>query len=73
MQLLLDLDDNELFLEGPELEKALSRLDADGWDTSNRLHRSSWKRVWYLHCIVREDIIELALGTATENLTLRAR
>lgn len=72
LQLPLDLTDNEMLLEGPELEVALSKLE-DGWNTENQFHRVTWRRVWAQHARIREDILEIALGTSDYMITERAR
>ncbi|CAK4031034.1 hypothetical protein AC578_3278 [Lecanosticta acicola] len=73
MEAPLDLSGDELFLEGPELEKVLSSLDGNGWNTKGNLHRTTWNRVWFQHCRIREDILEIALGSEEgEDITLRA-
>lgn len=72
MELPLDLTNNELFLEGPELSAVLANLDADGWNTTRNLHRTTWQRVWVQHCRIREDILEIALGTEDDNILLQA-
>lgn len=72
LQLPLDLTDNEMLLEGPELEDALSRLE-DGWNTSNQFHRVTWRRVWAQHARIREDILEIALGNSDSMITERGK
>ena len=57
--LMLSQDD-ELLLEGPELEQAISKLDSNGWNTSGYVSRTTWLRVWVQHCRIREDILEIA-------------
>lgn len=71
LQLPLDLSDDQLMLEGPELEEVLSTLE-DGWNTSGHLHRATWRRVWALNARIREDILEIALGTNDTLITERA-
>ncbi|EMC94082.1 hypothetical protein BAUCODRAFT_36555 [Baudoinia panamericana UAMH 10762] len=72
MQEPLDLSDEDLFLEGAELEAALSQLDANGWNTGGTLCRTTWLRVWFQHCRIREDILEIALGSEEEDITYRS-
>ncbi|KAK4561393.1 hypothetical protein LTR86_004710 [Recurvomyces mirabilis] len=72
MEIPLDLSDNELFSTAPELELAVSKLDANGWNTSGELSRTTWQRVWFQHCQVREDILEIALGSQMEDITYKA-
>ncbi|PNS19106.1 Chromatin structure-remodeling complex subunit rsc4 [Sphaceloma murrayae] len=70
LQLPLDLSDEEMFMEGEELQAAINNLD-NGWNTQGRLHRSTWKRVWAAHAQLREDILEVALGTNVQDLPQR--
>lgn len=72
MEQPLDLSDDQLFLEGPELDAALSTLDANGWNTTGNLNRTTWKRVWFQHCRIREDILEIALGSGDEDISQQA-
>jgi hypothetical protein len=72
MEYPLDLSDEELFYDGPELSKALADLDENGWNTSGTLHRTTWLRVLFQHCRIREDILEIALGSGEEDITLQA-
>lgn len=67
----LDLSDRELFLDAPELELAISKLDTNGWNTSGNLSRTTWIRVWFQHCQVREDILEIALGSQDQDITYK--
>ncbi|GAM86316.1 hypothetical protein ANO11243_043300 [Dothideomycetidae sp. 11243] len=72
LQLPLDLSDEEMILEGADLQRALNSLD-NGWNTQGRLHRSTWRRVWAAHAQLREDILEIALGTNAQNLAERGQ
>ncbi|CZT25096.1 uncharacterized protein RCC_10825 [Ramularia collo-cygni] len=68
----LDLNDDQLFSEGEELEAALAGLDANGWNTSGILNRNCWSRIWFQHCRIREDILEIALGSDEEDILFRS-
>lgn len=68
----LDLSDDQLFLEGSQLDSVLSRLDSNGWNTDGRLNRTTWMRVWFQHCRIREDILEIALGSDDQDVAHRA-
>ncbi|EME44985.1 hypothetical protein DOTSEDRAFT_70886 [Dothistroma septosporum NZE10] len=72
MEYPLDLSDDELFLQGDELEAVVSALDEGGWNTSGNLNRATWLRVWFWHCQIREDILEIALGSNEEDIALQA-
>ncbi|EER23198.1 hypothetical protein D8B26_001281 [Coccidioides posadasii str. Silveira] len=67
----LDLDDETLMLNGEELNAAVEKLDADGWNpdkTQNGKFRSaSVIRIRYMISAQREKILELSLGRKTDN------
>lgn len=69
----LDLSDEQIFMEGADLQEALNTLDSQGWNQTGNLNRATWTRVWFQHCQVREDILELALGPETEDISHRAK
>lgn len=46
MDVPLDMSDDQLCLEGAELEAVLSSLDSNGWNTNGNLYRTTWLRVW---------------------------
>ncbi|KJX93304.1 transcription factor C6 like protein [Zymoseptoria brevis] len=68
----LDLSDEQLLSEGEELRLAMENLDADGWNTSGHLHRITWGRVLFYHNRLREDILEIALGSGEEDIVSQA-
>ncbi|KAF4550415.1 Hypothetical protein D9617_17g046830 [Elsinoe fawcettii] len=72
LQLPLDLSDEELFTDGIELQQAIAKLD-NGWNTQGQVHRSTWRRVWAAHAQLREDILEVALGTNVQDLLQRGQ
>nr|OQO20119.1 hypothetical protein B0A51_10020 [Rachicladosporium sp. CCFEE 5018] len=72
MDMPLDLNDEQLFETGAELEATLKTIDADGWNTCGNLNRNTWIRVWFLECRLREEILELALGPQQEDFELRS-
>lgn len=74
MEMPLDLSDDQLFNSGtgPEQDAIVASLDANGWNTSGQLSSTTWGRVWFQHCCIREDILEIALGTGDEDITSRA-
>lgn len=71
-QLPLDLTDEEMCLEGAELQAAIAGLN-NGWNTYKRVSRCTWRRVWAQHARLREDILEIALGTLTVDIEQRAQ
>lgn len=68
----LDLSDDQLMLEGADLEAALATLDSHGWNVNGKINRITWLRVWFQYCQIREDILEIALGTSEEDITSQA-
>ena len=68
----LDLSDDQIFLEGSELDAALAELDENGWNTTGNLRRATWTRVWLQNCRIREDILEIALGSGDEDISFQA-
>ena len=69
----LDLENTELDLAGPELQHALSKLNADGWDEEKRTSQSAWFRASIICCKFREEILEVSLGASTRDLYNRAQ
>ncbi|KAL1303658.1 hypothetical protein AAFC00_007013 [Neodothiora populina] len=61
LQLPLDLSDDEIMLEGPKLESAISGLK-DDWNTVNRFSRVTRRRIWIPQARIREKILEFTLG-----------
>ncbi len=71
MQPPLDLSDDQVFMEGAELEAALSTLDPNGWNTGGILSRATWTRIWFQNSRIREDILEIALGSGDEDVSFQ--
>ncbi|KAK5720374.1 hypothetical protein LTR17_015091 [Elasticomyces elasticus] len=71
MEAPLDLSDDQLWMQGPDLDVVLSQLDSNGWNTSGNLCRTTWLRVWFQHCRMREDILEVALGSDEEDVSYK--
>lgn len=59
----LDLDDETLVAGGDLLDKAISKLDSAGWNTEGLLHTITPTRLRYQLAIIREETLELVLGT----------
>lgn len=68
-----EMDDDELGLEGEALERALSDLDSEGWKQRSVVGRDSWFRVAILIARIREEILEISLGTDPDMLEERAQ
>ena len=60
----LELDDDQIFLEGEELQAVLAQLDENGYNVAvgRKLHRLSRGRVWFNYARPREDSLDLALA-----------
>lgn len=69
----LDLEDNQLALEGEALARALNDLDPEGWNPNSVAGNASWLRVAFISTKFREEILELSLGAGTDDLDERAR
>jgi hypothetical protein len=68
----LELTDEEVCSEGAELAFALSRLES-GDQAPQRPHRTSWRGAWSQHALIRELILEIAIGPDVDDLDTRAR
>jgi len=71
LEMPLDLKSDQLIMQGAELQTAIASLDSNGWNTSSSLNRITWSRVWFLYARIREEILELSLGTADEDVEYR--
>jgi chromatin structure-remodeling complex subunit RSC3/30 len=66
----LDLDLEELDLEGPELTRKLASLDkVTGWNSDGAMRKSSHTRCFVIINRIREDILELSLGSSIEDVS----
>lgn len=73
INLPLDLDDDQVVMEGAQLQEVLASLDSNGWSKKNRMLRTTWMRCWLGFAPRREDIIDLALANySTEEVLRRA-
>lgn len=59
----LDLSDEDLIAGGERLDQAMSNLDAAGWNPQVSNHRGSMLRLRFLMAVLREQALEIALGT----------
>ena len=76
IEIPLDLEYDELALEGDELASVCSKLDAGGWyprDDSARERASAFIRPYVLGASIREDTLELCLGPPQDNLREKAQ
>jgi hypothetical protein len=67
----LDLTDKQILLQGSELSAAIAHLDADGYNSIDSPHRTTWLRMQLGFGPIREEIIDLNLGQYTPEETLR--
>lgn len=67
----LDLRDDQITLEGIELEAALENLNLDGFNKGKHFYRTTWLRVWLPFEQLREEILNLALGRQEREDVLR--
>ena len=67
-QVPLDIEDKQLAFSGSDLQEALSKFDADGWNLEGRVDRNSWLRVSIICCKFREEILEISLGSSNAGL-----
>ena len=69
----LDLSCEQMMAEGEELESIKARLDPMGWNTDGLVMASTIFRAWHLVSLIRDEILELALGPPSEDIyALRA-
>ncbi|KAL2816992.1 hypothetical protein BDW59DRAFT_135058 [Aspergillus cavernicola] len=59
----LDLSDEDLIAGGERLSQAISNLDAAGWNPQGCNSRVSMLRLRFLLAVLREQALEIALGT----------
>ncbi|KAL2868408.1 putative C6 transcription factor [Aspergillus lucknowensis] len=67
----MDLSDEELIAGGERLSQAISNLDAAGWNPRGNDLRVSMKRLRFLLAVLREQALEIALGTFDDTDILR--
>ena len=58
----LDLDDEELMLQGADLSAKLAKLDAVGWNTEGKVNLGGCMRGVMIALRIRDEILELSLG-----------
>ena len=67
----LDLTDEQMMAEGQELDKIKTRLDANGWNTDGIVSPNRIFRAWMCLSVIRDEILELALGPPCPDLHTR--
>ncbi len=69
----LDLDSIQRGLQGEALDRAVNELDKDGWNQDLSVSRPSWIRASIISSKLREEILEISLGTKPDKLEEKAR
>ncbi|KAJ5648871.1 uncharacterized protein N7484_002594 [Penicillium longicatenatum] len=64
----LDLSFDDIIAEPEVRDNAISKLDANGWNTENNDTQAVWLRAYLIMGPVRESILELSLNQQGENL-----
>ena len=72
-RLPLELERSQLGLQGEALASVLNNLDHEGWNPNTAMGAGAWLRVSIISAKFREEVLELSLGTYTDNLAERAR
>ena len=72
-ELPLDLSDEDLWSEGPQLQNALQRLDNHGWNLDKSFRESSLTRARLLIAVIRDEILELSLNTSVNSVDQQVR
>ena len=77
IQPCLDLPTEAIFLPEDELAFELTKLDADGWNISNKSDDTHYivtiLRIKVQLCTIREEILELALGVNVDGSEARIK
>ena len=58
----LDLEDEEIMLQGDARAEKLSKLNAKGWNTEGRLTKIGCRRANMIGSLIRDEVLELCLG-----------
>jgi len=65
VRLPLDISEEDLFLPLDQLADIVSKLDANGWNTTRSTYRTTFHRSFKLLAEVREEILEASLSVDT--------
>ena len=71
-KLPVDMEEQQTALSGVALENLQRRLDVEGWSPGSEVTRLTWLRGTIINLRVREDILELSLGSNIGDLETRA-
>lgn len=70
LQMIHDMTDEEVCLQEPEVSMVVCQLQG-GWSVSGELRNAGWFRARSQHTVLREEILEVALGSFNHDLELR--
>jgi chromatin structure-remodeling complex subunit RSC3/30 len=73
VQLPLDLRYDEILADPPTRDAAISRLDANGWNSQGVIQTAPWMRVSLLVSSIKEQIVELSLNRCVYDLARKAK
>ncbi|PNP38578.1 hypothetical protein TGAMA5MH_09659 [Trichoderma gamsii] len=73
IELPLDLSDSAIVGSAELLELQISRLDGNGWNKDMTVHPASRQRAIVWLSSIREEVLELSLGTITQDLVHEAQ
>ena len=68
----LDLSDEALLSGQPIPPNAAALLDADGWNTTGQIYSTTILRARTMFAFIRDEILEIALGSMTDQAAERA-
>lgn len=68
IELPMDADFEEIVKEGPERDRVLASLDPAGWNTDGKFRTASAARKFVMVNLIREEVLELSLGTEQGNI-----
>jgi hypothetical protein len=64
----LDLSDEALLMPQADLAKEIAKLDSKGWNTDGVITRATCIRVNMYLAVISNEILELSLGSWSDNL-----
>ena len=71
-KLPVDIEEEQLALTASALESLQNQIDAEGWSPDGPNTRMTWLRGLIINLRIREDILELYLGSETSNAQTQA-
>ena len=67
------MEDQQTALNGLALNILQRQLNTEGWNPNGVVSRLTWLRGTIINLRIREDILELTLGSDTSDLEARAQ